>query len=357
MNPRNQSLDILRCFAILLVLTRHIMHPHPGHNQALTTILNTLIRGGWSGVDLFFVLSGFLISGLLFKEHLRTGRINFKNFFVRRGLKIYPSFYLMLLCSGLFPFFDQHLLPTEIFFMQDYFLGLWNHTWSLGVEEKFYLLLPIVLMVVLNINRAKAGPFHLIPAIAIGIALSCLILRTLNVYVNPPTSLITHAFPFHLRLDSLMAGVMVSYYYHYHAPAFKDFASRYRYVLLVLGVFLFIPAFIVELNSPFILSLGFTLLYIGSGLILIAFIDDASVPTRLSRSLAFIGAHSYSIYLWHMPLSSVLDVWRHHSPGPINWYIYLVLYLGGSIIFGILMSKTVEYPVLKIRDRLFPRHD
>jgi len=82
---RNKRLDILRCIAVLLVLLDHSgIHPF-------------LTQTGWTGVDLFFVLSGFLISGLLFAEYKKRGAIDFKRFLIRRGLKIYPAFYTFLL--------------------------------------------------------------------------------------------------------------------------------------------------------------------------------------------------------------------------------------------------------------------
>src|SRR5215472_7296705 len=81
---RNQSLDALRCIAVLLVVGFHLPYYR---------IWGTL---GWIGVDLFFVLSGFLISGLLFPEYTTTGAIRLRRFLIRRGLKIYPAFYLLI---------------------------------------------------------------------------------------------------------------------------------------------------------------------------------------------------------------------------------------------------------------------
>ena len=86
---RNGRLDILRCVAVVLVMIHHA-----GISPFFT-------RVGWIGVDLFFVLSGFLISGLLFSEYQRRGSIDFKRFFIRRGLKIYPAFYVFLLLTAM----------------------------------------------------------------------------------------------------------------------------------------------------------------------------------------------------------------------------------------------------------------
>src|SRR5207249_3526564 len=130
------SIDLLRGVAILLVICRHWnISPFLGHV-------------GWLGVDLFFVISGFLISGLLFSENEKHGKVDFLRFFIRRGFKIYPLFYTLIgLTLLVYYFFDisfsyKNLLP-ELFFFQNYFAGLYLHTWSLALEEHFYILLII----------------------------------------------------------------------------------------------------------------------------------------------------------------------------------------------------------------------
>src|SRR5579862_6467579 len=97
---RNKRLDVLRCVAILAVIFRH------------TEIWALMRRVGWIGVDLFFVLSGFLISGLLFSEYKKRHAISLKQFFIRRGLKIYPAFYVFLLLTGLMGYYILHQHAT-----------------------------------------------------------------------------------------------------------------------------------------------------------------------------------------------------------------------------------------------------
>ncbi|NBX63664.1 MAG: acyltransferase, partial [Bacteroidetes bacterium] len=112
------SLDLLRALAILLVLGRH-------------SFANGLWHWiGWSGVDLFFVLSGFLVSGLIFQEVKTQGDVRLGRFLVRRALKIYPSFYVFLLVSVLAAWmtdrnYETSQLLSEIFYLQSYFDGLW----------------------------------------------------------------------------------------------------------------------------------------------------------------------------------------------------------------------------------------
>src|SRR4026209_1924186 len=91
---RIKQLDVIRFAAIVLVLFRHI-EPCPREvSSVANAVTSTLARGGWSGVDLFFVLSGFLVSGLIFREYKTTGDFDASRFLIRRGFKIYPAFWV-----------------------------------------------------------------------------------------------------------------------------------------------------------------------------------------------------------------------------------------------------------------------
>ncbi len=356
MQTRQKSLDILRAIAILLVLGRH-MPAYQGNNVYLKIIMDTLGCGGWIGVDLFFVLSGFLISGLLFKEHMLSGKISFKRFFIRRGLKIYPAFYFMIATTTFLTYYTHRALFAELFFCQDYVAGLWNHTWSLGVEEKFYILLPLLLILLSMIRKSKNFTFDYIPSIFLFISITCLALRISNA-INSPYQHLTHLFPFHLRLDSLFWGVTISYFYHYHASVFKITTCRFKALFLLLGLLFLLPAFIFVLEtSPIIYTVGLTFIYLGSGLILMAFIDADLKPNLLINSLTYIGAHSYSIYLWHMPVGRFLPyIFKFLPLSYWTWPNFTLSFFIASIGLGIVFSKIIEFPILKFRDRIFPSH-
>jgi peptidoglycan/LPS O-acetylase OafA/YrhL len=132
---RIRHLDMLRATAVLLVISSHLTW-HP-----------ILSRFGWTGVDLFFCLGGFLISGLLFRDYKTTGTIHWRRFIIRRGFKLYPAYYTLTLATVIFsriagtPILWKRLWP-DLILVQDYEPGTWGHLWSLGIEEQFYLLLP-----------------------------------------------------------------------------------------------------------------------------------------------------------------------------------------------------------------------
>jgi peptidoglycan/LPS O-acetylase OafA/YrhL len=159
---RSVGLDLLRALAVLLVLGRHMNPPGDSEPEWVRAFAEVWIYGGWIGVDLFFVLSGFLIGGLLFAEHVRHGTIHVGRFLVRRGFKIYPAFYAFLALTvvylrvryGGYP--PRAHIIADALFVQNYADSLWHHTWSLAVEEHFYILLPAVLAGMLRLDRRSA---------------------------------------------------------------------------------------------------------------------------------------------------------------------------------------------------------
>jgi peptidoglycan/LPS O-acetylase OafA/YrhL len=373
LSRRNLQLDILRGVAILMVLACHsIFVQKPTWNAAL-------VRAGWSGVDLFFVVSGFLISGLLFSEYRKTGGIRFRRFAIRRAIKIYPAFYAIVVwtvaASSLqrpFSFGDElwRRVLHDIFFVQSYWQGTWGHFWSLSVEEHFYVLLPLTLYFMIHTAEdRKNDPFTAIPKVFLVVAFAVLMARLLNARSVVPFDWQRHPFivpanwqkyltPTHLRLDSLLFGVVISYWYHFHRERFSAFGTRYRYVMLgAAGVFLS-PMFFVSQYDPWMYTYGFVSVYLGYGCLLVGFLHvslTAVWPPILIgfRAIAHIGTYSYSIYLWHlMWLNVVVSL----NLGRLRFVPNLFFY-AGAIGFGIAAAKLVEIPALRVRERFFPRID
>lgn len=359
--PRLAALDLLRLLAIVLVLGRH-MPPIPESWPALSqSLFGTWRRGGWVGVDLFFVLSGFLVSGLLLTEYKSRGHLGVGRFYMRRGWKIYPPFFLLIAVTVLMRVKEGWPIPSrslaaELFFFQSYVPGLWNHTWSLAVEEHFYLLLPLTLAVMLRRNQGSPTPLRSILPLAVGIAVFALAGRVANWYLRTSYSNLTHLFASHLRLDSLFFGVAISYVFHFHASRFERAFTQWRRHLILGGALLLIPAFVFPLETtPFIYTIGFTIFYVGSGMMLVGILLSEIPKGHLLAALAALGSYSYSIYLWHM----FIVVWGLPLiEGTLNVSLAagprLAIYFAGAFGVGILMAKGVEVPVLRVRDRWFP---
>jgi peptidoglycan/LPS O-acetylase OafA/YrhL len=330
---RNQSLDILRGVAILLVLGCHYDYCRAWY------------KFGWSGVDLFFVLSGFLISGLLFAEFKKTGRINLKRFWLRRGLKIWPAFYAFIGFTVGVLLLYGHRVPHDLLhdslFISNYLTPYWRITWSLAVEEHFYLALPILLLILVRISREKANPFRAIPAIAIALTAVCLVLRAL---ARGPQA--TGAAETHLRMDSLFFGVALGYYYHFER---EKMARIGRWPLSICaGSFLALVLVISLVHGPTNEPVIYTFAFLGYGCLLLAMLDRQPSRGPLSGLVAWIGRYSYSIYLWHIALVAMF-FWGIR-PTALTFVIYVI----ASLLVGAGMSKAIEYPVLALRDRWLP---
>jgi peptidoglycan/LPS O-acetylase OafA/YrhL len=341
LNPphnRNQSLDVLRCAAILLVLGFHLPY------------YNWLARAGWIGVDLFFVLSGFLISGLLFQEFKTSGSINIRRFLLRRGLKIYPSFYLLIAISAIAAMV-KHLtqLRTQVIFSalfaQNYYDGtaysILAHTWSLAVEEHFYLLLPPLLMLMIAVRGAR-NPFGSIPLLFGLVAVLCLGFRWCML---PP---VTEARMTHMRLDSLFAGVTLGYLFHFKQNVFQRLSNHY---FLAFGCLLCLPAAILGHRNRLVQTFGLTGLLLGFSLIVawsVSRTPKSSIGRVLTTVAARVGIYSYSIYLWHM-LIGELFLTRFKLSALMFW-----ICITATIVVGIVMAHLVEMPYLSLRDKLFP---
>lgn len=351
---RNLGLDLLRLVAVLLVLGNHMTLAGSGGNP----LLDAWSRVGWVGVDLFFVLSGFLVSGLLFQEHLRTGHVAIGRFLVRRGLKIYPPFWVLIAYSVVTAW--AHGLPqawqavaSELFFVQNYGWHLWAHTWSLAVEEHFYLLLSALVWLLVRYRR---DPFRLLPAIC-GVALGAgLGLRILNAYQNPEYSYGAYLAPTQLRIDSLFLGMLLSHLFYYRdLPArIRSFAPGWR--IAFGATLLLVPAYFYNRESHLWVSvIGYNLLDLGAALLVLGVVGLASSRSRILCSLATMGSASYSIYLWHMPMEFwARRLWPVHAQGQLHYFGYFVTFIGGSLLFGCVMSRLIEIPVLKLRDHWFP---
>ena len=353
LHGRNIGLDLLRLVAVVLVIV--------GHSKNLTFI------GGWIGVDLFFVLSGFLVSGLLLREYARTGGINVGRFLVRRAWKIYPAFWLMISFTLFIQTFVKSLPagpPTlkatlaELMFVQNYIPGLWGHTWTLAVEEHFYIGLALLFGFLVQRQAGPTPPlncFAVIPLVCGCLALSCLVLRiaTNASHCAEPYDWFIYCGT-HLRIDSLFFGVLLAYLCHFQQLHLR-LAAVPSVVLVGAGLVCLSPAFMINVAVYHWVWAGLVvLLYIGAGFLVLAATRLTVSSNLVVRLLAALGAASYSIYLWHMAVNIYCTRLVERTLGLSDYWVYFLVYFGGSLALGWLMSRLVELPILTLRDRLFP---
>ncbi|MEY4508213.1 MAG: hypothetical protein RLZZ450_335 [Pseudomonadota bacterium] len=367
------QLDLLRGVAILLVLLRHpLVDPH--ETGLLLPLAGVIHHLSWTGVDLFFVLSGFLVGGLLFDELRRHSRLDVTRFIIRRGFKIWPPYFVYLFLVYFILVFEdpEHhwgralsSLTPNLLHLQNYLGSPRAHTWSLAVEEHFYLLLPFLLKWCFPTRLAPSASRKRLLLTAALVLSSCLLFR-LTVNLARPFQETTHYFPTHIRVDSMFFGVLLAYFYQ-HGVITLEWAAQRRARLLAIGLVLISPMAVFGLRHPFAWTVGYTLLYLGYGAILLGVLGTpvgqgplgrffTSAP---ARALAWLGYFSYSIYLWHMDVVPEIGRWLllqvfGTAQPELRYVVGVMLYVPAAALMGAGAAKLVEGPSLKLRDRWFP---
>lgn len=290
------DIDGLRALAVLPVVLYHLGIP--------------AFSGGYVGVDVFFVISGYLITGIIWREVVQ-GNFSIVGFYERRARRILPALFVVIGFStafGLFIFTPEELvnfaksLLGSIFFVQNFVLGAESgyfdaasetkpllHIWSLAVEEQFYIFFPLALMLVgKRVGRVRVLWF-LLAAIAASLAMSIYFMSsrpTLNFYMLP------------LRAWELLVGSFLAI----GLASGKVQFPRFKHVLSLLGLAaILLPVFMYSSNTSFP---GYTAVPPVLGAAAIIWAGPQSVVGRcLSiREVVFVGLISYSLYLWHWPL-------------------------------------------------------
>lgn len=373
---RNQGLDILRGVAILLVLVNHVepsvLPGLPELNGAAGAVYWRLRSMGWSGVDMFFVLSGFLISGLLFKELERTGSLALGRFWGRRAFKIIPSYAVLLAVlawTGATEWLDTTSLATSVNSLLQHGLFVQNYlehnpngpTWSLAVEEHFYLLLPGLLL--LLSRGATPVPFER-RVLTAGLVVMVIVLAT-RCHHTWQSGVHSEDYRLsHYRIDSLFLGVLVQLVARRKHGLAQTIVS-YPWWALTAAAVLIAPSLVMGRSHPVMFSIGFTGLGLGYALVLLVFSQgfDFRHPGLLGRILARIGTWSYNIYLWNffitgLPLGgyALAQGWLAASiSDPVPEVLARgALFIMVSIAVGAAFTWLVENPFLWLRDALLP---
>ena len=309
------SIDSLRALAVLAVIIYHVDVNY--------------LPGGFLGVDLFFVLSGYLISSLIIKEFRKTGTVNLYNFYIRRARRLLPAVYFMITVGlVIMVLFNEVLLRKShldaifgyiyssnwwyIFHKLDYFDSFgaqspFKHLWSLAIEEQFYMIFPLLFLLVNGKKKSKDGTYKLnknFLYVVLGLILVSLIAHILLFDINNISRIY---FGTDTRAFSLLIGVVGAILYpmeKLHAKVTPQQNIMYSVVSLVsIATLITVMIYTSEYNT-WLYRGGFLLVAI---LGLIVIISSGKQHTLMSRLLSFkpvvfIGKISYSLYLWHFPV-------------------------------------------------------
>jgi peptidoglycan/LPS O-acetylase OafA/YrhL len=338
-------LDLLRFLAVFLVLGSHLNYYVTFENELLNSILTFWRKVGWSGVDLFFVLSGYLIASILFREIERSGTLNVKRFLTRRMLKILPPYFALVGFVLTYDFlitkrFDFNQLIHFLTFTQNYEAELWEsvwpleHSWSICIEEHFYVMLPFLI-----VSRKRARRIY--PIVVALVLLGCFSMR----WMSSDEIVKNHRFAYmsHLRLDALLFGTFF---------AWMEFMSLQKKLenkcMIVISLVVIVMAVVYFWFIPNkVLTYTFVFLFYGVVLLLAKKIEIKGHWSLVP--FIFVGQCSYSIYLWHIPVREYMIPMLSLESHAAVFFAYMV----GSLVVGISMGYAIEKPFLKIRDRFF----
>ncbi len=348
------ALDGLRAVAVLAVIVYHVHEPW--------------LPGGFLGVDLFFVLSGFLITSLLLVEHDRTKRINLSRFWSRRARRLLPAIVILLvviavvenqvvaeasvragrrseLLATLFYAANWFFIATGRSYFADYGgASPVRHTWSLAIEEQFYLLFPLIMSFGLRLKRR-----WMLAAIVATLGVSGWLMAALFTPSNPSRAY----FGTDARIHQLLAGAVLAVL----------LTGRYRHTIVAWSRRLLIPVSGVLVAALFLVRDDGSFYYHGGavaiGLVAAALIAGLERPARLREALSVrpmvaVGKISYGMYLWHFPIIVWLLRSSTYSPG-VLLTITLVVTLVAATVSYLLVERPIRVNRKLFRLELTPR--
>jgi len=372
---RNPGLDTLRACAIALVF---MYHYEVFISRAPT--FGWLSEIGWVGVDLFFVLSGYLIANQLFAGMARGQPLSLPRFYARRALRTLPVFWLVLAAFALFPAAMGGRPPPPwwrfLTFTQN--IGLqpgtaFSHAWSLCVEEQFYLVLPALLALGAWVaNRHKPGRVALTRAhgwalmgalVAVGVAARCLLWQA---YGRPADGrgdgyMSWVYFDTLCRFDEFIPGVAVAMLKNFHRPTWDRLMARGGWLVAIgaLAVATMLTLAYRYYDIPdygwgfFMTAFGYSLIALSFAILVAAALSPTSRVLRWHVPGADkLALWSYSTYLSHKPPAWFMA--QQLKPLGVSDGARLAIITLACIAMGGLLYRLVEAPFMALRDRLVP---
>lgn len=327
-----KSMDTLRAIAILTVVVAHAVLSY-GAPAALAPL-----QLGGTGVDLFFVLSGWLLGCLLFRELVNKDTIDIKRFWYRRWMRTLPAYYAVLLANMLQAWLtkpDFEFPWGHFLFIQNYQypLELFSVSWSLAVEEQFYLFIAPLLMFLGKVSR------HTRTAILFTLMMLPSVFRFLGWYNDPVET--------HVRLDGCIMGVFLASIRYQYPDLWDKLANIAPYAAFA-GLLLYCFSFVMRWypidgwEDPGKLVLAFVF---GSWVLYANSSERANL--LYFPGAYYIATRSYSLYLLH---PEVLAIMRRFADD-LHFVPYLVITLAIAFAVSELLYRLIELPFMELRSR------
>ena len=362
-SERLLGLDHLRAIAIIMVFIFHYgrLFPHPEWTYNIS-------RFGWTGVDLFFVLSGYLITNQLLQKLAHKQGISLKEFYIKRFFKILPPYLLVLLAYFLFPSFREResLAPLikYLTFTQNIGLdvstnGTFSHAWSLCIEEQFYIFMPLILVALYHFKKLKMGYLLIVFLFIAGLLIR---MYCWNVKVHSLTDDSTAVinwykwiyYPTFCRLDGLLVGVSIAGIFCYYEKSKAKILLNGN-LLTIAGVFVLICGYFLCVNQEsFVASVfGFPCVSLGYGLGVTSAIVPSSLIFNISSSLTgTIARLSYSIYLVHKITIHLTQTYFYSNYIDKESNLMLIISIINTFILSFIINRIIEIPARKFRESI-----
>ncbi|NAS19908.1 acyltransferase family protein [Clostridium butyricum] len=354
MKQRNLGLDIVRSIAIIFVLVSHSRMFFQNYDLQFLSIC------GLVGVEIFFVLSGFLIGKIIINELVDNPCMDsLKNFYVRRWFRTLPLYYLVLF---LVSFINNQSIPHRNYiFMQNFnenALGFLAVSWSLSVEEWFYVLVPAIVILSIKLLGEKYDKKKIFFIVAILIGITSFMLRFYTVIKYNPTWDYGVRKQVFLRMDAMMAGVILSGIKIYYNDFYKRISlSKLPAILSIIGFIGVAYIYILKLQSGKVFDMFiwpkifiFNLISISSMFFILWFetnelINKSIIKYKISKVFNFISITSYGIYLIHYNIYIMLSA-------KYQGITYLAISIILTIILAVVLNKYYEIPIMNFRDKI-----
>lgn len=327
------GLNTIRLYAAVCVVVHHVLN-------VSHTIPSITMTGG-NAVTLFFVLSGFLITYLLLEEKRKTGTIDLAGFYWRRNLRIWPLYYLVVILAYLTPVLRPAAWTWPYTFgfgvafihnVEGAGLSQIGHLWSIGVEEIFYLLWPILL---------RRYPVVRVCALVI-------LARFVIAFLTPYGASAEVAYVLDLfRFECMAIGGLAAWLYHTRAQGRSRQWLRVLYYPVVAWL-MFALIVLVNFNAAwgdtFMLSFVFAV-------VILNIATNPRFPKFEHPWLSWWGQRTYGVYMWHYPIIGVLA----GTIAVLGWTLGTVLTVAATLIVAAASYQWVELPFLRLKDRRFTR--
>ena len=363
--PRLPGLDLVRAVAITWVMIYH------GSLFDLTSQTHWLVRFGWMGVDLFFVLSGFLIAGQLLRPWARGGRPSYSRFFGRRLLRTLPAYLAVVSLYFLIPAVRdrpdiqplwQFLSFTENLFAHPSPPKAFSHVWSLCVEEQFYLVFPAAVALIALRPTPRLVVGALVSVMALGMVLRGYLwldgvaATPFDIGAPPHSGAYMRLiyYPTWTRLDGLLMGISAAVIQAFRPAIWARITARPNWLLGagLVGIVASTLLFGDQIAGFWATVFGFSLLSFSVVLVVMAATQRTGLIGRYPiPGAAQLAAGAYSLYLSHKAVFHAVALIADRLPAPIHGAAFGLAILF-ALIVGAALYWAIERPFLKLRDRL-----